>query len=346
MRKEKRLVPRWLKLFCALAALVAGVSSGGGGRAQAGEPARERVAVLKLPFLGISKEIEVQLRAALRETLAREGFVPLPDDEVATQLGREPGLLNCTTRSCYHQLELSLDVQRVIEGEVQRPQRSSYTVQLRVRDLRDGQIVSPLIEERCDICSTEEAKAMVGRAAVRLSRQTPAVRRRVDERKPGWLKLESQPMGAQVVIDGRPEGDPAPGTFIMEPGVHSLELRAPGHKTIKRPVEVQPGQVLGMSLELIPEAPKRPWLTALSIAATVGAVGLAAGAGALFALDGKPSGCTGPVVEGGRCPMKYDNLPQGIALAAGAGVLAIGAGIAFYFDHAPPRRTLMVAPTK
>jgi hypothetical protein len=45
-----------------------------------------------------------------------------------------------------------------------------------------------------------------------------------------------------------------------------------------------------------------------------------------------------------RCPYKYDLLGAGITAVVGAGVLAVGSGLAFYFDNAAPRRRPITSP--
>ena len=43
--------------------------------------------------------------------------------------------------------------------------------------------------------------------------------------------------------------------------------------------------------------------------------------------------------------MKYDNLVPGVSLAIGAGVLAVSAGLMFYFDNSSPKVKPIVEPT-
>lgn len=330
---------RLLACIAALCGLLSGTARG----AFEPAPAAEMVAVLKLPVLGLSREVAALLRTALRETLQAGGFNLVDDAEVENKLARDPELTACRTRSCFARAALTLGVRRVIEGEIQRPQRSSYAIRLQLRDLRTGQLASPSIEERCDICTTEDARQMVVRAAERLFRSAPPPSIEIEKRT-GTLQIDSQPIGAEVLIDGEPQADRTPATFLLAVGVHGVQLRAPGYRTVRRPVEIGPGQNATLNLELSPVPPRRPWLTALSIGSALGTLGLGIGSGLAFYYDQRPAhddGCPDRA-EMHRCPEKWDTLPAGIGMAVGAGALLVVAGVTFYLDHAPPRRRFMV----
>jgi TonB family protein len=60
---------------------------------------------------------------------------------------------------------------------------------------------------------------------------------------PAVLLLESDPEGAEVVIDGEPRGR-TPLSVEVAPGRHELELRAPGRETVSSVVEATRGEAL------------------------------------------------------------------------------------------------------
>lgn len=307
----------------------------------------ERIALLKLPFQGLTPEVEGRLRGTLRDTLQRGGFSIIDEREVDDRLQRDPSLATCTTRSCFARLALMLGVRRVVEGTVQHPQRSSYSMKLQVRDLKSGQPVGTPIEERCDICSTEEAQQMVSRGAERLARSAPPVTDGEEATETGILQIESQPLNAEVTLDGVRQEDRTPAFFMLSVGVHTLELSAPGHQTLRRPIEITSGQPVPLNLELIPVRPKRPWLTALSWSALAAGVGLGITAGALFAIDGDPvitANC-GPPAAGGdfACMNRWSTLYGGVGSAVGAGVLLVTAGALFYLDRRAPVKRKVVS---
>ena len=349
--RQRGLARRAAGLFVALLCLAA--LSPTGARAQGQAPAgpaqrrNETIAITRLPFQGVTREVEASLRQGLREALQLGGFDVAPDADVEGKLQRDPELSACTSRSCFAREALTLGALRVVEGEVKRPQRSTYQVRLQLRDLRSGQL-GPPEEERCDVCGAEEARQMLARVAGRLCRAAPPLKE--DQRAPdtGTLQVDSQPLRAEVLIDGERQEDRTPATFILPVGVHSLELRAPGHKALRRPVEISPGRHLALNLELIAVAPRRPWLTALSGVMLGAGLGLGLTSGILWGYHGKPAygqpsedPCLSPQA---RCPFKYDNRALGSVTAGLGAALIIGGAVAVYYDYAPPRRRIVIAP--
>lgn len=308
----------------------------------------EKIALLKLPFQGLTAEVEGRLRGTLRDSLQRGGFSIVDEREIDDRLQRDPALASCATRSCFARLALMLGVRRVVEGTVQHPQRSSYSMKLQVRDLRSGQPVGNPVEERCDICSTEEAQQMVSRGADRLARSAPPESDpEGKESETGILHIESQPLNAEVLLDSVRQEDRTPAYFMLSVGVHVLDLSAPGHQTLHRSIEITPGPPVRLNLELIPVRPKRPWLTALSYSTLAAGVGLGITAGVLFAIDGQPvqSATCGPPAAGGdfACKQRWDTRYNAVGSAVGAGALLVTAGVLFYLDHrAPVRRTTII----
>ena len=336
----------WLTLVMTLACLP-GPAAGQPGPAQRRS---EPVAIVKLPFQGVTPEVEASLRQALREALTQGGFEVLPDAVVEAKVKRDPDLGARTSRGCFARAAPTLGVLRVLEGEVQRPQRSTYRVRLQLRDLRTGQLALAPEEERCDICGTEEARQMIARVASRLCRTAPPLKDAPSAPDTGTLQLDSQPLGADVLIDGIQQEDRTPATFILPVGVHSVELRAPGYKPLRRPVEIGPGRHATLNLELIGIPPRRPWLTALSAGLLAGAVGLGVTSGILWHYHGKPVYCDYPAEDGGpcrapqpHCPKMYGNVPQGVITSVLAAGFLIGGAVAIRFDYTAPKR-LVVTP--
>ena len=95
------------------------------------------------------------LRSSLATAVQRGGYSVRSPQEVESLLGTELRLLGCSTASCYGRLAQLLGVRRVIEGEVQRLELSTFSLRLAMRDLFSGQSTTP-IQERCDVCSTDK----------------------------------------------------------------------------------------------------------------------------------------------------------------------------------------------
>lgn len=302
----------------------------------------ESIAIIKLPFAGIAGEVESDLKELLRGTLNRHGFNVLTSQVVQNRLANEPRLFACSTISCYGRLAQVLGVRRIVEGEVQRLELSTFAMRLSLRDLYSGKLVAPPVQERCDVCSSEDVRAMVVRAAEVLSQIAPPKGPQETSRpsESGMLSLESDPAGARILIDRVERAERTPATLLLGAGMHDLVIDGGGYEPKHAKVEIIAGQQTSLSYELMPKPQRRPWLRPLAWTTAILAVGLAVGSGVLFYYDGKPvitDDCP-PLSGAFHCPQKYDNRTVGIAAAVGAGVLAIGSGLAFYFDSAAPRR--------
>ena len=315
-------------------------------------PPSEPTAITRLSFQGITPEVAANLRASLVDVLKRTGFSVLRPDEVENRLVSESRLLGCTTPSCYSRLAQVLSVRRVIEGEVQRLELSTFSIKLQIRDLFTGRMSAPPVQERCNVCSNDDVRDMVTRAAETMVQMAPASSpQSIEKATPtsGILVLESDPQNAEVVIDGQPRPERTPASFLLAPGVHDLRLQGPGYRPTRQQVEIPPGQQVPIKLVLSQLPKRRPWLTALSVIGAVGTVGLAIGTGVLFYMNGKPvvtADCPDKADIMFRCPQKYDNVGAGVGAAIGTGLLLVGTSIAFYMDHAAPRRARAIDPTE
>lgn len=324
-----------------------------GDRNDAEPPPSEPIAVTRLPFQGIAGEVAAELENGLLATLRRHGFAVRTSKEVENVLATEQRLLGCTTASCYGRLAQVLGVRRVLEGEVQRLELSTFAMRLQLRDLFTGQLSPPQpVQERCDVCSNDDVRQMVARAAERLAQAAPP-RGPQEVARPtptsGILTIETEPPGAKVSIDGTRQNEATPASYLLAVGVHNLVVEGAGYRPLRQQVEIRPGeQPVTMRLSLSALAQRRPWLTALAVVSALGAVGLIAGGGYLISLNEKPVNTDScPDLPGVlyRCPTKYSTLLPGGLMVAGGGVLAIGAGLMFYLDRRSPQVRATVDPS-
>lgn len=333
-----------ITLFCLLSAAGSALAAG-----PAEPPPSETIAITKLPFGGIAGEVGANLSQLIRDTLHRAGFNVMPAAVVENRLANEERLLGCSTPSCYGRLAQVLGVRRVVEGEVQRLELSTFTMKLGMRDLFTGKLVTPPVQERCDVCSNEDVRQMVLRGATLLAQSAPPSGPQETDRPAasGVLALETDPPGAQISIDKVARQERTPASLLLGAGVHAVVVEGPGYRPLRRPVEILPGQQTSLHLVLTPLPQRRPWLTALSWVGAIGAVGLAVTGGVLLHYHNQPvtsADCPDQPGVMFRCPFKYDLLGAGVTALVGAGVLAVGSGVAFYFDNAAPQRRPITSP--
>lgn len=99
------------------------------------------------------------------------------------------------------------------------------------------------------------------------------------------LIVDSDPPGAEVVVDGRQLG-PAPQTVVVPQGRHLIELSLPGRRQVRREVDVGPREqrelirlpIVPKPVEVAPVAQPTHWSTWAGVGALVVA-GVAAGVG-------------------------------------------------------------------
>ena len=308
----------------------------------------EPIAISKLLFSGMAEEVAADLRGSLITTVARGGYSVRSQQEVESLLGSELRLLGCTTASCYGRLAQVLGVRRVIEGEVQRLELSTFSLRLQMRDLFSGQSSTP-IQERCDVCSTDDVRQMIIHAAERLTREVPPRGPQTTDPRmgeSGILIVETEPPGATVTIDGVPRSERTPASYLLAVGVHNLVVQDQAHHRVHQQVELAAGtQPMMLRLSLNAQSGRRSWMTGLGVAATIGAVGLIAGGVALLYKHNDPvftAECPDLGLSGYHCPNKYDNLAPGVSMLVGAGVLGVTAGVLFYLDSRPAKASPVV----
>lgn len=305
-------------------------------------PPSEPIAIVKLPFAGIASEVESSLQDLLRSTLNRSGYTVMPAQVVQNRLANEGRLFGCSTASCYGRLAQVLGVRRVIEGEVQKL-GLEFSLQLWLRDLYSGKLVAPPAKEVCQVCSSEEIRQTVVRVAQMLVQlappQGPQATKATEES--GLLSLETDPVGARIFIDKVERSERTPATLLLGAGIHDLQIDGTGYEPQRHKVELSAGKQVSLSFVLTPKTQRRTWLRPLGWTSALLAAGLAVGSGVLFYYHNRPVTSMDCPDQAGlpfHCPQKYDNLAVGVGAAVGAGVLAIGAGIAFYYDLSAPRR--------
>lgn len=77
---------------------------------------------------------------------------------------------------------------------------------------------------------------------------------------PGKVHVESNPAGAAVSVDGKPQPNPTPTDVELPPGAHTLKLAAEGRKPKEQPIDVAfaSTQTVTADLEAAAAAPLAP----------------------------------------------------------------------------------------
>ncbi len=94
----------------------------------------------------------------------------------------------------------------------------------------------------------------------KLASQGDDLRKREAEIKamPGKVHVDSNPAGAAVTVDDKPEASPTPVDVQLAPGSHEVKVTLAGHQPGSKTVDVAFASTQSVSLDLQPEAPPAP----------------------------------------------------------------------------------------
>ena len=72
----------------------------------------------------------------------------------------------------------------------------------------------------------------------------------------GGLKITTNPAGAKVYVDGKPRGK-TPLLLEVPAGMHDIEVRTSGYKTVKKKVKVTADKIVRLDLKLTKQKTKK-----------------------------------------------------------------------------------------
>jgi hypothetical protein len=287
------------------------------------------VAILGIDIAGDHPpDLMKQIDAALVRALGDVGFRGVAHDGVQAELQGKPGLADCASPDCLPELPALLGTNQFLRLRVEASSAIYEFELLLLVAEGEGGSVKERRTDTCPVCTSEEF----------IDRVADNVRALMQPFQPVAVTLDSQPAGAQLIVDGREFGS-APFSGMLAPGQHQVRAVLAGHIDAEQVIEVVAGKT---------DAPQRfdigltarssggggdgggsVWGTLKWPTAIVAAGAIAAG-GYWLSIDGECS--TEPVVSDGECPRNYATKGQGfVAIGAGA-LLGIGAGLMFWLD--------------
>jgi len=72
----------------------------------------------------------------------------------------------------------------------------------------------------------------------------------------GGVKITTKPAGAKVYIDGKLKGK-TPMLLEVPSGMHAVEVRLPGHKTVKKKIKISTDKIVRLSFTLTKQKAKK-----------------------------------------------------------------------------------------
>lgn len=296
--------------------------------------------VLMLAPRTLDSSLASLLRRSVSEALSRENAVLVASDVQADLLTRETALLSCIDQpGCQERLAQKASAQFVLELQVQtgadalaagsgteRPPGkpvSAFRFTARLLDVDVG-VVSVQATQSCIDCGIKRALAQLGDMVQELMRQGGS-------RPRGTIKVDSEPPGAAVHVDGNALGQ-TPYQRDAFVGPHRVSVSKSGYTKYDSAVTVEDGQTLTVTAPLqavattLSSGPTRPtkilkWVFLGAGLAAVLAGGIVLGAGERQICN-----------VGGSCMPSFNGRPAGIALLTLGGLSLVTSGGLFYYD--------------
>lgn len=281
-----------------------------------------RAAILPVAVEGELSEVDKEtLTGELVEGLRRGAFEVVPPPDV---LKADSSAAGCADKDCFVRVAKATRATHLVRAKVVVRDRD-YDVKVELVDGKTGAIVAKS-EEGCEICGVVDAGSLMGSAAATLRTKLDAL-----AKGPSVLTVKSEPVGAEVRIDGEIVGV-TPLERPIIPGDRVVRVSKEGFITIEREVTVVEGvaEEVSFGLEKVPNRlPKRPW-GFVSLGLGIAGVGVAA---TFAALEDKPykvgKACDGSNMDDvGRCRKLWDTewIVFGTSLAA-ATLVTLGVAV-------------------
>lgn len=284
----------------------------------------ETLAILDLRFEGVPPALIGPVRLRIQDSLAGLGYRVTDQVTARFQLRESPP--GCTAGPCLARVGRTLQVELALVGALGSI-GSSYELTLTMLETGGGTVVAQ-VSQRCDVCNFREVEIAAGRCAEKLHRQARAVLAMRSS-----LRIVSVPPGAEVVIDGLPQG-PAPVRGLLPAGRHTVEALARGLPPLQRELELRAGEARSLTLDLIarrdelrltsaaPAKTRYPeWVKWVFFSSGLAMVGPGA---VLWAVDGR----------GGPAPGQgLDTAPAGIALTSAGGAALVAGTLLLVFEQ-------------
>jgi uncharacterized protein YjeT (DUF2065 family) len=322
----------------------------------AASAAHRRVAVLRTEFQGeLPENGRNFLSQRLIEGLAAADFQVFAGLVVTQLLKQGEALENCRAATCYREIARQLGVEYLVTALVHVEQKD-YEVTLELVSGRDGNSLGQS-REKCELCGIKEAGQLMDKQVLGLREFAAAAAATA----PARYAIETRPAGAQVLIDGKPEGT-TPLQLDVPAGSHKLALNTDGRIQIERSLEVESGTNGVLSLDLAPVPPSsdvsevfashQRHLRYVGLGAMAAGVLAAVGGAIVLSLDGTYVKCGSGEASQSKCktPINREtSVESAILLGVGGSFLAAG-GVMVYMgwgngqpdQPAPPAQSFVV----
>lgn len=204
----------------------------------------EKIRTLALVFepADLFRAQRSRLHRVVAKAVQPAQLAPLQSEELATALAHRLGVASCTQESaCQQQLAKLTSADSVLSLRVDPTASTGSRFTVERLDVGSGLSAGPL-EEACVSCGLEEEQTLIARLIERVIAE-PASRGR------GRLRLTSEPLAADIVIDGREIG-PTPLSVELREGLHDIVVAKFGYAPHQVATKVIKDQIVAVHAAL------------------------------------------------------------------------------------------------
>ncbi|MCX5866147.1 MAG: PEGA domain-containing protein [Proteobacteria bacterium] len=221
------------------------------GEAPSGPPQKVFLAVLDLDLSpGIPQEAKTSLSDILREQLWKTGRFRVVDRNNMERIMKEQGfqLSDCTSKECAVKVGQLLGVEKMVTGNVTLLGKT-YIISVQMTRVETGEI-EKMSSDRCSACELDQLIGSIDKVSAALAEAVGGVAAppKPAPAKPakvapvlGSLEVSSDPVEAQVYLDGGQAGVSPVVVKDIKPGDHRLLLKKEGYAPQEIMVSVKPG---------------------------------------------------------------------------------------------------------
>ena len=200
---------------------------------------------------GISPELKEPLSMKLREAIFSTGKFEVVDRNNMNTILQQQGeqAKECYTQECAVEMGRLLTAQKIVTGSVSKIGKS-FNISLQVTNLETG-LMERIISEYCKSCEPEDLLEFISGLALKIvgdkkeaeAAPAPAA---------GLLIINSNEKGADVKIDGRPEGTtPLAEPLKLKPGSHTVRVSKHGFTDWQRDIKIDADKKVQVKVSLV-----------------------------------------------------------------------------------------------
>lgn len=254
------------------------------------EEAKETLAILDLDVKsGVDKDTVFMMTELLRNMVMKSGkYKLLARDKMEVILQEQKFAQSgyCNTTECQLKMGEILAVKYLLAGTVGKLGKT-YIISMQLIDVEKGQVVKTQVEKSA---SEEDFESALDKLAAYFMETTPTI---TEEKKEGNITITSNPVQADIYINGTLMGKTPNTIENLQAGKYNLVLKKQGYKEAQKSITIETRKTISQNIDL-EKIEQKPLTGSLEIKSEPD--------GAKVVING---------VEKGNTPLKLDDMETG-----------------------------------